>query len=206
MKTTTHLGRLFACSILVLITVLTIAPTPCNLRIAEYPGSSQKEGREDTCDVCAVDHETIQPYDPATGQANSVRQHKPLTVLKEIDKASPGFHKALATGQLLRHAILDFYRMDPITRQEVKYYTITLDNVRIVGMKTLVPTSFLPENETYGHMEEVRMVYETIEWNWIPDSVVEQDEWRFSPASPPAAALPVGTNSTSAVTSPQAKP
>ncbi len=65
MKTTSCLDRLIACFLLMLGTLLTIAPTPCNLRIAEYPRSSQKEGREDTCDVFAVDHETIQPYDPA---------------------------------------------------------------------------------------------------------------------------------------------
>jgi len=41
-----------------------------------------------------------------------------------------------------------------------------------------MPTSFLPENQAYEHMEEVRLVYESVEWNWIPDNVVEQDEWR----------------------------
>ena len=187
MKQTTKIGRLFTCLLLLVAGVLTIAPTPCNLKIAEYPGSSEKEGRADTSDVFAVDHELVQPFDAATGEPNGVRQHKPLTVLKVIDKATPGFHKALCTGQNLREAVLDFYRIDPATRQEVKYYTITLKNARIVGMKTMMPTSFLPENESYRHMEEVRLVYETIEWNWIPDSVVEMDRWR-----PPGSAAPAG--------------
>ena len=30
-------------------------PTPCNLKVAEYPGSSEKEGREDTSDVFEVE-------------------------------------------------------------------------------------------------------------------------------------------------------
>ena len=177
MKHKIDIGRLFTCLLLVGGAVLTSASTPGNLRIEEYPGSSEKEGREGTSDVFAVDHELIVPFDPATGAATGVRQHKPLTVLKVIDKATPGLHKALTTGQNLRTAVLDFYRIDPATRQEVKYYTITLREVRIVGMKTMMPTSFLPENESYRHMEEVRMVYGSIEWNWLPDSVVGSDKW-----------------------------
>jgi type VI secretion system secreted protein Hcp len=186
MKHKTDNRRLFTCLLLLAGAVLTSASTPGNLRIGEYPGSSEKEGREGTSDVFAVDHELVVPFDPATGAATGVRQHKPLTVLKVIDKATPGFHKALATGQPLKTAVLDFYRIDPATREEVKYYTITLRDVRIVGMKTMMPTTFLPENESYRHMEEVRMVYGAIEWNWLPDSVVETDEW----ARPRLAASP----------------
>lgn len=200
MKPMTDVGRLFSALLLLTGTVLTIASTPCNLSVAEYPGSSEKEGREGTSDVFAVDHEIVQPYDPATGAATGVRQHRPLTVLKVIDKATPGLHKALVTGQTLKTAILDFYRIDPATRREMKYYTITLKKVRIVGIKTMMPTSFLPENEAYGHMEEVRLVYQSIEWNWLPDGIVETDEWRAvgaagqSAASTSAAGSRFGTN------------
>lgn len=179
MKPTNNAARQLPWLLLVLLAgLVSLAPTPCSLKIAEYPGSSEKEGREGTCDVYAVDHEIVQPIDLKTGQATSTRQHRPLTVLKVIDKATPGFHKALCTGQTLKNAILDFYRIDPQTRQEAIYYTITLTQVRIVGMKTMVPTTSLAENASYGHMEEVRMVYEQIEWKWLPDNVVEADRWR----------------------------
>jgi type VI secretion system secreted protein Hcp len=158
--------------------VLSMAPTPCNMKIVEYPGGSEKEGREGTSDIFAVDHEIIQPVDPLTGQASGVRQHKALTVLKMIDKATPGLNKALCTGQNLKEVILIFYRIDPASRAEVRYYTITLRNARIVGVKVMMPTSFDPAYESYRHMEEVRFVYEEIEWNWLPDSIVEMDRWR----------------------------
>jgi type VI protein secretion system component Hcp len=41
-----------------------------------------------------------------------------------------------------------------------------------------MPMSFLPQNESYRHMEQVSFVYEEIEWNWLPDSAVEMDRWR----------------------------
>ena len=155
-------------------------PTPCNLKIAEYPGSSEKEGREDTSDVFEIEHHLHQPVDPTTGMATGVRVHSPMRVVKVIDKSSPGLHKALCTAQNLKEVILDFYRIDPRSRSEEKYYTITLKNARVVDLQPYMPMSFVPANESYRHMEQVSFNYEEIEWNWIPDSVVEMDKWRAS--------------------------
>ena len=116
--------------------------------------------------------------EPTTGQASGVRVHAPLTIVKLIDAASPGFHKATCTGQNLAEVKLDFYRIDPATRQEEKYYTITLKQARIVDVRPYMPMSFLPQNEPYRHMEKVSFVYEEVEWNWIPDSKIEMDKWR----------------------------
>ncbi len=153
-------------------------PTPCNLMVAEYPGSSEKEGREDTSDIFEIEHSIHQPVEPTTGQASGVRVHSPLRVVKMIDKATPGFHKALCTGQNLAEVILTFYRIDPGTRSEDKYYSITLKQARIVDIRPYMPMSFVPSNESYRHMEQVSMVYEEIEWNWMPDSAIEMDKWR----------------------------
>ena len=153
-------------------------PTPCNLKVAEYPGSSEKEGREGTSDVFEIEHHIHQPVDLTTGQATGVRVHGPLRIVKMIDKATPGFHRALCTAQNLAEVILDFYRIDPNTREEAKYYTITLKQARIVDIRPYMPMSFLPQNESFRHMEQVSFVYEEIEWTWSPDSIVEMDRWR----------------------------
>ncbi len=153
-------------------------PTPCNLMVAEYPGSSEKEGREDTSDVFEIEHSIHQPVEPTTGQASGVRVHSPMRVVKMIDKATPGFHKALCTGQNLAEVVLTFYRIDPATRSEDKYYSITLKQARIVDIRPYMPMSFVPSNESYRHMEQVSFVYEEIEWNWMPDSAIEMDKWR----------------------------
>jgi type VI secretion system secreted protein Hcp len=153
-------------------------PTPCNLKVGEYPGSSEKEGREDTSDVFEIEHHIHQPVEPTTGQATGVRVHSPMRIVKIIDKATPGFHKALCTGQNLAEVILTFYRISPTSRQEEPYYSITLRQARIVDMQPYMPMSFVPANESYRHMEQVSMVYEEIEWNWMPDSAVEMDKWR----------------------------
>ena len=153
-------------------------PTPCNLKVAEYPGSSEKEGREDTSDVFEIEHHVHQPTEPTTGEPTGKRVQSPLRIVKIIDKATPGFHKALCTGQNLAKVELMFYRIDPKTRSETEYYRMTLENARIVDIQPYMPMSFVPTNESYRHMEQVSFVYEEIEWNWLPDSVVELDKWR----------------------------
>ncbi|MCH7812384.1 MAG: type VI secretion system tube protein Hcp [Planctomycetes bacterium] len=153
-------------------------PTPCNLTVPEYPGSSEKEGRADTSDVFEIEHHLHQPVEPTTGQASGVRVHSPFRIVKLIDKATPGFHKALCTGQNLAQVTIDFYRIDPESREEAKYYTIVLKQARIVDIRPYMPMSFVPANESYRHMEQVSMVYEEIEWSWLPDSAIEMDKWR----------------------------
>jgi type VI secretion system secreted protein Hcp len=106
------------------------------------------------------------------------RSHNPLRVVKYVDKASPGLQKALCTGQNLKEMVLDFYRIDPATREEAKYYTITLRQARVVDFRPFMPMSFVPANESFRHMEQISFVYEEIEWKWIPDNVVEMDKWR----------------------------
>ena len=153
-------------------------PTPCNLKIGEYPGSCEKEGREDTIDVFEIEHHIHQPIDLTTGQATGVRVHAPLRVVCMQDKATPGLCKALCTGQNLATVELHFYRIDPASRAEAQYYQITLKQARVVDSRPYMPMSFLPANEPYRHMVQFSFVYEEIEWNWMPDSVVEQDRWR----------------------------
>ena len=153
-------------------------PTPCNLKVGEYPGSSEKEGRSGTSDIFEIEHHIHQPFDVLTGQPSGVRIHSPLRIVKLIDKATPGFHKALCTGQNLKEVKLDFFRIDPDTRSEAAYFHITLTKARIVDIRPYMPMAFVPANESYRHMEQVSFVYEQIEWKWDPDNVVELDKWR----------------------------
>ncbi len=153
---------------LLVTTPLILAPTPINLFVPEHPGSSEKQGREDSNDIFAMEHKIFQPFDPATGRPSSAIMHNPMTVVKVIDKSTPGLHKALVTGQNLSEVNLRWYRIDPTNQVETEYFTITLSNARIVNMETFMPMSFLPKNESFRHMEKVSFVYERIERNWIP--------------------------------------
>ena len=155
-------------------------PTPCSLKVPEYPGSSEKEDRADTSDVFEIEHHVHQPVEPTTGQASGVRVHSPFRIVKLIDKASPGFHKALCTGQNLAEVTIYFFHIDPESREEVEYYRILLTQARIVDIRPYMPMSFVPANESYRHMEQVSFVYEQIQWEYKAGAInmIEQDKWR----------------------------
>jgi type VI secretion system secreted protein Hcp len=153
-------------------------PLPCSLKVPEYPGSSQKEGREDAIDVYEVEHYTVLPIREEDARASGIRIHKPMRVIAEIDKATPGLMKACSTGQNLSQAVLDFYRINPQARSEEKYYTITLRHARVVKAGPFFPMTFLKKNKFFRHMVEYNFVAEEIEWSWLPDSVVEVDRWQ----------------------------
>jgi len=146
--------------------------------VPEYPGGSEKEGRADTSDIFEIEHHLHQPVEPTTGQASGVRVHSPFRVVKLIDKATPGFHKALCTGQNLAEVTIDFYHISPESREEEKYYVVILRQARIVDIRPYMPMSFVPANESYRHMEQVSFVYEEIEWKMEGGGPAEMDKWR----------------------------
>ncbi len=152
-------------------------PTPCNLQVAAYPGSSEKEDRDGTSDVFEIEHHLHQPTEPTTGQATGVRVHSPLRVVCAIDKATPGLHKALCTGENLAQVDLIFYHIDPTSRSEQEYYRMVLTQARIVDCSPYMPMSFLPPNESYRHMVQYSFVYEQIEWK-LTTGEGEMDKWR----------------------------
>ncbi len=163
-------------------------PTPCSLRIPDIPGSSEKEGREGTIDIFEVEHSVRQPIDSTTGMGTGVRVHSPLTALANIDKATPALGKACVTGREIDEVILEFYRIDPKTRSETKYYEMTFRRARVVFIRPYVPNTLKPENEALRHMVVYSFTYDEIEWKFIPDSMVETDRWQAPKESGSASA------------------
>lgn len=153
-------------------------PTPCNLTCDGIPGGSEKEGRENSSDVYEIEHQVHQPSESATGMPTGMRIHAPLRVTKQIDKASPKLFEALCRAEVIKTVTLDFYRIDPDSRSEVKYYSIIMKNARVSHFRPFMPVSFLPANEQFRHMEQVSFIYEQIELRWIPDNITAHDQWR----------------------------
>lgn len=176
----------FGCMAAVLLfAVPAPSATPGNLTVTDHPGGSLKVGRKDTSDIFAIEHILIQSFDPVTGFPDDrLPTFGPLTVVKHIDKATPGLHKALTTGEKIEEVTLDFYRIDPSTRAETKYYVISLVDARVTSIELFMPMTFLPQNESFGHMEKVSFVYRSVQWEWIPDDIID---------TPPDEGIPTAT-------------
>lgn len=132
--------------------------------IPEYPGSNQTTGMEGTSLVLGLRH------DFSRTQGGTIDQ-LPLTVFKNIDRSSPGVQKAAATGQVLTQVILSFYRIDEASQILQKYYIITLSNVQVLGAS---PRMVHMGAGDFVHMDEIQLSFQSIQWNWLPDDLIEQ--------------------------------
>ena len=156
-------------------------PMPCHLEVegqnqGKIDGSCVMEGREGTILVYAMNHDVHIPRDPQSGLPSGKRIHGPLSIVKEYDKASPKLYQALCTGEHMKSVVIKWYRIDP-TGTEEHYFTHTLEDAIVVGMKPYMPIAFVPENEPYRHMEEVSFTYSKIKWTWEPDGIESEDSW-----------------------------
>jgi type VI secretion system secreted protein Hcp len=80
-------------------------------------------------------YNVVSPRDAATGQASGKRQHKPITIVKEWDAASPLLMKALVANEEIRAVKFEFSRNKVDSPNFFDVFTeITLSNASIVEL------------------------------------------------------------------------
>lgn len=145
-------------------------------------GSVVQKGREGRIAVIAVSHEIQSPRDSASGQATGKRIHKPLVITKELDKATPLLHQALATNEQLASFTLDFFSARSLgpgggAGAEVNDYTIALEDAAIASIRTVMPNNRDPELTKRATYEEIAFTYRKITWTWVDGGITATDDW-----------------------------
>ncbi len=130
---------------------------------ADSVGNMAVEDHADECRVVEIKHNVFLPQDPHSGQPTGQRVHEKLIVTKLMDKSSPLFYNALATGETLNKVEIKFYRTSAAGSLE-HYATWLLEQAICVGMKALMPNVLDPSKAQYGQMEEVSFSYASITW------------------------------------------
>lgn len=128
-------------------------------------GSCDASFKEGTIVVVGLGHEIDVPYNVGTGAPSGGPAHEPFVITKYVDKASPRLYQALAENRSM-DLLFRFYRTDNAHGQEEHYYTIFLDNARIVNMRMAFP-----------NIEQISFVYQTIRWTYEPDGIEFEDNW-----------------------------
>jgi type VI secretion system secreted protein Hcp len=144
-------------------------------------GSVTQKGREGMILVIAVDHFLDRPFDSASGQATGNLIHRPIKISKEVDKASVPLYTALVNNENLPQWELKFWRPKTSGRgaagAEMQYFTIKLNDARIVSIHLVKPNTKNPEFNSYPDYEEVEFSYESIEWTWTDGNIIASDDW-----------------------------
>jgi type VI secretion system secreted protein Hcp len=132
--------------------------------------------KKDKILVYSVDHEVEIPKDTHTGLPTGQRIHKPLTITKHKDQATPKIFKACCTGEQLS-VTLDFYRIKPDGTEE-KYFTIKLEEAIVVNAREYTPETFLPSNKPFFDMEDISFTYSKITWTYNDGNIEFVDDWK----------------------------
>ena len=142
----------------------------------EIKGSVTQKGRENKIMVIAVEHGVESPRDRASGMPTGKRMHKPIVIVKEVDKSSPLLYNALVTSENIQEWELQFFRPNP-TGVEQQFYTIKLTNANIASINFHMLNNKNPELMKYAEYEEVAFTYQRIEWTFVEGGITTQDDW-----------------------------
>ena len=140
-------------------------------------GSVTQKGREGAILVHSFSHEILSPRDSASGLPTGKRQHRPLLILKEIDRSSPLLRSALVNNENLVTFQLAFYAPLPATGVERQTYTITLTNANIASIAESMPDNEIAANAGLPLREQVTFTYQKIQWTWTDGGITAMDDW-----------------------------
>ncbi|TCB83516.1 type VI secretion system tube protein Hcp [Enterobacter quasihormaechei] len=143
---------------------------------ATITGSVDIRYRKGSIEVTGFTHNLSLPTDPLTGKITSKRNHAPVVFQIEIDSSSPFLMKAVATGQSLKTAEFRWYRIND-AGQEVEYYNMRLDNIRVVSVTPLMHDIKDPTKEKHNHLEVVELRYDKITWTYCDGNLQFADCW-----------------------------
>src|SRR5512141_658732 len=138
-------------------------------------GSVTQKGRENKSLVVGVSHEIVCPRDPTNGRPTGKRMHKPFTVTKPLDRASPLLYAILTTNENIPEARSDFWTSTP-TGQEKQHYTVRLVNANISGIAFKLPNVKNPRLAKLTEYEDVSFTYQKIEWTWNDGGISASDD------------------------------
>jgi len=146
-------------------------------------GGVTQKGREKSILVHGFEVQITSPRDLASGQATGKRQHQPIRIVKEIDKASPLLWNALVNNENLTTCVVKFFApglgaAGAAGLGEVQNFTVTLTNANIASMRETMNENEIAANASLPLLEELTLTYQKIQWTWNEGGITAMDDWQ----------------------------
>jgi type VI secretion system secreted protein Hcp len=150
----------------------------------KFKGESTKEKQKDKIPGLSFEYAVRSPFDGATGNQSGKRLHEPIRFVKEWGASTPQFFHSLATNETLKKVTFEFWRTDP-TGKQAAYYTITLENARVVTVKQFSSdvkvqgsvTSQRAVSSSANELEEISFVFQKITVENTQAKTSAMDDW-----------------------------
>lgn len=142
----------------------------------DIKGGVIQKGREDSLRVLTVSHSVQSPRDPASGLATGKRQHKPLVLTVELDRAAPLLYRALTSNEKLSEVMIRFWSPSANAKVgvgvESNSHSLRLVNAGLAEIK-LIKSDDPKQPDTL----ELSFTYQKIEWIWVDGNITAGDDW-----------------------------
>ena len=139
-------------------------------------GDVTQAGREGQIEVYAFGHNISQARDAASGLPTGKRRHRPLRVLKPVDRSTPLIAQALFDNENCTEVTIRFWR-PARSGKEIQFYTVTLTNASVVSVMPTMANNRVPENLQFPVWEAISFTYQTITLTQEIDNTSSQDSW-----------------------------
>lgn len=129
----------------------------------------------------AFQYEVTSQYDAGSAQLVGRRVHKPITIVREVDKASPLLFAALCTNETYTLAKMSFVRPDNAGKLAL-YNSITLELGAVVRYRTfhgILPGSGESIEQVHtNELEEFDIVFQKVTYSNDLYSKTAIDNWQ----------------------------
>jgi type VI secretion system secreted protein Hcp len=146
----------------------------------KFKGESIRDAHKEKIGGLSFEYEIVSPRDAATGQASGKRQHKPITITKEWGPSSPQIFQALATNEVLKKVLFEFFKTDD-SGKEVCYQTIALENGTISKLRQYSGQAggakHGEEHDTH-ELEDVSFTFQKITMTNNTGKTAASDDWK----------------------------
>ena len=138
-------------------------------------GGATQTGREGSMEVLEFSHSVSQSIDSASGLPTGKRQHRPIRIVKDVDKASPILMTVLTSNENLTEVRINFWRPN-LSGQEIQFYTVELVNAKITNISQISGS----EDELLQKpaQETITFTYQKIIWTWQDGNITSEDDWQ----------------------------
>lgn len=125
-------------------------------------GCCTMEGREGTTPIMRLEQVVEIPWNVQDGRAQGQRIHRPLRIVKAIDRSSPLICQAMTTNELLKITV-QFYRPNPDgDGSDEQFYTVVLERANLINYKGELPFTLDEHTSRLPPMETMDIAFEKI--------------------------------------------
>ncbi len=126
--------------------------------------------------VYEFSHEVYLPFETEENRIQGSRRITAFELVKNIDSLTPQLYQISCNGATCEEIKVILYRIAEQSGEEEPYFHYTLSKARIVSVQNWMPPTYIPENESIGHLERIKIIAQQITWEYLDGGVMYQED------------------------------